>query len=440
MFSQRCRVGVAVSGGADSVCLLHVLRELAPRWDLSLEVLHLNHQLRGSASDGDAEFVANLASEMGLPFHQRSLAVADIPGNLEQAARDARREFFREALRSFGLEKVATGHTKSDQAETVLFRLLRGSGNAGLAGVLPVTAEGLVRPLLDIDRSEIEDWLTARGISWRQDASNSDDRFSRNRIRHELLPKLRAEWNPSIDRILSQMSMLAREDENYWSTILPEELLIRRGATVLLNRGELCKFHTAVVRRLLRRAIMLVRGDLRQIDFQHIEGVLALLRETEGHGRLQIPGVDVFRSMDWLRIAPQGYDNQIERNFRIPMEVPGTFTTPGLNFSIKAELVAPDSRYTEREDDLDWDRLQGRMDVRNWRPGDQIRKVQGKSVEKLKLLFQEARIPLWERRHWPIITVNDEIVWACQFGSDAEFRAGPSAVRVLRITAAKLSH
>jgi tRNA(Ile)-lysidine synthase len=439
MFSRGRRVGVAVSGGADSVCLLHVLRELAPRWDLSLEVLHFNHQLRGAASDEDAAFVAHLAEEMKLPFHQRSVAVADVPGNLEQAARNARREFFREAMTSLGLEKVATGHTKSDQAETVLFRLLRGSGNAGLAGVLPTTAEGLVRPLLDVERGEIEQWLTGRGIAWREDASNSDERFSRNRIRHELLPKLRAEWNPAIDNMLSQMSVLAREDESYWRTALPEDLLIRRGRIVLIAVEALRKFHSAIVRRMLRRAIELVRGDLRQIEFQHIEGALALVHELEGHGRLQIPGVDVFRSMDWLRIAPQGYDNQVERNFRIPMDVPGTVTTPGLNVTITTELIDPESRYTDREDVLDADKIAGRLEVRNWRPGDQIHIKDGRGTEKIKYLFQEARVPLWDRRHWPILTVQDEIVWAWQFGSAAAFRAESEAARKLRIKAVKLA-
>ena len=433
MFSQGSRVGVAVSGGADSVCLLHVLRELAPRWDLRLELLHLNHQLRGAASDEDAEFAAKMATEMGLPFHLRSLPVADLPGNLEQSARNARRDFFRDAMISPGLEKIATGHTKSDQAETVLFRLLRGSGNAGLAGVLPVTEEGLVRPLLEVERGEIESWLKGRGIVWREDASNKDERFSRNRIRHELLPKLRAEWNPAVDTVLYQMSVLAGEDESYWRTALPEKLLIRRGETVLINVIEMRRLHVAIVRRMLRRAIEMIRGDLRQIEFRHITGTLALVQEHEGHGRLQIPGVDVFRSMDWLRIARQGHDNQAERNFRIQLMVPGTVVTPGLGVSISTELIALDSRYTRIEDDLDWDKLAGRLEVRNWRPGDQFVRTGGRGVEKLKILFQEARVPLWNRRHWPIITMGDEIVWAWHFGSAAAFQAGNMTNCILRI-------
>ncbi len=433
MFTAGDRVGVAVSGGADSVCLLQALHELAPRWDLRLEVLHLNHRLRGAASDEDAAFVERLAAKLDLPFHLRPVDVGEIPGNLEQAARNARREFFREAMGAFGITKIATGHTRSDQAETVLFRLLRGAGNAGLAGVLPVTSEGLVRPLLDVPRSQVEAWLGERGIGWREDASNADERFSRNRIRHELLPKLRAEWNPSIDAMLAQLSQLAREDEAYWRTSLPEHLLLRRDRTVLLNVDAVRAYPVAVVRRLLRRAIELVRGDLHQIEFQHIDGALGLVNEQEGHGRLQVPGADVFRSMDWLRIAPQGYDNLTERNFRIPLQIPVTLVTPGLGVSICIERMTADSRYTDRECDLDGDKLTGQLDLRNWRPGDQYQRIVGRDAEKVKFLFQEARVPLWDRRFWPIITLNDEIVWAWQFGPAAEFRSGSESSNVLRI-------
>src|SRR5438067_1967714 len=157
MFEPGDRIGVAVSGGADSVFLLHALFELAPRWDLALSVLHLDHGLRGEESRGDALFVRELAGRFGLPLH---IAASDVAGtkaatgdNLEQSARRARRMFFQEFLGE-KLERIATGHTRSDQAETVLFRFLRGSGTAGLAAIRPVTSDGLVRPLLDLERAD----------------------------------------------------------------------------------------------------------------------------------------------------------------------------------------------------------------------------------------------------------------------------------------------
>jgi tRNA(Ile)-lysidine synthase len=196
MFEPGQRVGVAVSGGADSVFLLHALRELAPRWNLELSIIHIEHGIRGAASLADAEFVAQLAATFSLPFYLHQANVPAIGGNLEEAARNVRQTFYAELIASAAVNRVATGHTRSDQAETVLFRILRGSGLTGLAGILPVTREGLVRPLLATSRDEIECWLRERGIAWREDATNRDLRYARNRLRHEILPLLRDAFNP----------------------------------------------------------------------------------------------------------------------------------------------------------------------------------------------------------------------------------------------------
>src|SRR5438105_6744354 len=216
MFQPGHSVGVAVSGGADSVCLLHVLLELAPRWDLRLSVLHLDHGLRGEESRGDALFVRELAGRLGLPVCIREVQVAAAPDNLEQAARKARLAFFQERIASGSVERVALGHTRSDQAETVLFRFLRGSGTAGLAGIRPVTGDGLVRPLIAVDRADVTRFLRERGIPWREDSTNAGPQFARNRIRHQLLPQLAREWNPAIGEMLAHTADWALGEEAYW--------------------------------------------------------------------------------------------------------------------------------------------------------------------------------------------------------------------------------
>src|SRR5436305_6953667 len=215
MFSAGQRVGVAVSGGADSVCLLYILRELAAQWNLCLTVLHLDHQLRGDESTADARFVRELADRLGLPIVSRC-ATLPLSGNLEQAGRRARLAFFSEIIQSGACDRVALGHTRSDQAETVLFRLLRGSGTAGLAGIRPVTSGGIVRPLLDVNRAEVETYLRDRGIGWREDSTNASRRFARNRIRHELLPQLCRDWNPEIAESLARTADWALAEESYW--------------------------------------------------------------------------------------------------------------------------------------------------------------------------------------------------------------------------------
>jgi len=443
MFEPGQQVGVAVSGGADSVCLLYALLELAPRWDLRLSVLHLDHGLRGEESRQDAEFVRALAARLGLPLSLREASVAQSPDNLEQAARHARLAFFRETIASGGIERVATGHTRSDQAETVLFRFLRGSGTAGLAGIRPVTSEGIVRPLIEVERSEVRQFLIERGIVWREDSSNASLQFARNRIRHELLPQIAREWNPAIGETLAHTADWALAEEAWWDAEidrLSSQHFTAQDGAILLRADLLSAQPPAVARRLVRRAMEMTKGDLRGIDFGHIAAVMDLARSTEGHGRLQAPGLDIFRSFEWLRFGQPGGGGLENRNYRLALAVPGTVRVPGANLTISLELIdksgslaLPDWVYNDWVGGLDWQRLSGSLELRNWRPGDEYQPVGYSGQEKIKALFQQARIPLWERRHWPVVTDGSSIIWARRFGPAAGLAAGQDAKAILRI-------
>ncbi|HTS48273.1 MAG TPA: tRNA lysidine(34) synthetase TilS [Bryobacteraceae bacterium] len=440
MFRPGDRAGVAVSGGADSVFLLHALRDLAPRWSLELSVVHIEHGIRGEASIADAEFVGKLAGGFGLPFHLHRADVPALMDNLEQAARGARLGFYRELLQSGRLDRIATGHTRSDQAETVLYRVLRGSGLAGLAGILPVAEPGLVRPLLELNRAEIQDWLCQRSIVWREDQTNQDCSYARNRLRHQVLPMLADSFNPRLEEALANLATLAKDEELYWDAeidrlqpVIQEPLVIP--VSILTSRP------AAVARRLIRRLIQTLKGDLRQIDFPHVERILQMTQSSEGHDRVQIPGLDIFRSFEWLRfskIAP----NPVERDFSLPLLAPGFAELPGssgritLQVQEKPESAKPCATVVN---ELDFERLRAAdgaaptLELRNWRPGDKYRPAGRSQEEKIKLMFQEGRVPLWERRHWPIITYNGIILWTRRFGAAADFAASPGARVVLRI-------
>lgn len=441
MFAPGGRVGVAVSGGADSVCLLHLLHQLAPRWNLHLSVVHVDHGIRGAASAADAEFVRALAAEFGLPFHFRKADVPAIRDNLEQAARHVRQEFFRELLVAGAAGRIATGHTRSDQGETVLYRLLRGSGLAGLSGIQPVTREGIVRPLIESTRGDVLDWLRGAGIHWREDETNQDPGYARNRIRHELLPQLREQYNPQIDDTLANLADIARDEEAYWSSVI---LPVKKEADVCLLRISELTREPAVGRRLIRRAIEALKGDLRQIEFQHVQRVFKMACSEQGHGRAQIPGVDVFRSFDWIRLAPQGYDSGRERDFSIALRPPETVKIPGTGQEISFQLIdrqstsSPEAPCDSLIEELDWQKIvlaggAGVLEVRNWRPGDHYRRAGQTNEQKIKHLFQEARVPLWERRSWPILTACGKIVWCRGFGPATEFAASQLSTTILRI-------
>lgn len=451
MFAPGQRVGVAVSGGPDSVCLLHILHGLAPRWALSLSVIHLDHMLREEASAADSAFVAELAARYALPFHLERTDIRKLAeetgDNLEQAARTARQRFFVRLLESSAIDRVATGHTRSDQAETVLFRFLRGSGTAGLAGILPVTSEGIVRPFLDLTREEILSFLAGRGESWREDTTNSDISYARNRIRHHLLPTLIQEWNPALPETLAHTAELAREEEEYWAAEIPrisQAEIERRGPVLLANAERLRSLPRAVERRLIRYWIQQVKGNLRQIEFLHIEAILLLAAQPKGHGRLQVPGVDVYRSFEWLRFAPPGIDTLANRNYSFELPVPGRVEIPPASLAVETEVIEntkssslPSGEgicgYNIEESVLDWDRVTGPLVLRNWRPGDHYRRVGHANEEKIKSLFQQSRVPLWERRHWPVITRGDNVIWARKFGAAEVCSAGEASRKLLRV-------
>ncbi|MCC6365750.1 MAG: tRNA lysidine(34) synthetase TilS [Bryobacterales bacterium] len=441
MFSPGDRVGVAVSGGADSVCLLHALLDLRGQWKLRLSVVHIDHQLRGQASVEDAAFVEALAHNHDLPFHLERVDVASQAAgcreNLEQVAREARLRLFRR-LRGEGLvDKIATGHTQSDQAETVLFRFLRGSGTSGLAGILPVTEDGIVRPLLGVTRAEVVQFLGASGIRWRTDETNSQTAFVRNRIRLELLPLLEREYNPAILAQLAQTAEIAREEESYWSpqiAALANDIFGIEDGAVVFPCSRFAGLPRAVGRRLLRFAFSRVKGDLRQIEFQHVESALGLAAGAEGHGRVQIPGLDIIRSFEWLRIGPLESGGGAHCPDRMLLNVPGDTHLPRGGVRIRTTLApgpASESGYNEEQASevssqlLDWDKVRPPLTLRYWSPGDAYRRAGAREQEKIKQMFQLARIPLWQRRFWPMIESDQGIVWARRFGPSS--MAAPTA-------------
>ena len=434
MFRPGVTVAVAVSGGADSVCLLHVLHTLG----FPLHVLHLNHNLRGEESRADAEFVRLLAESLGLPCAIRE---AHLPsgGNLEQIAREARLSFFREAIASGLAGRVATGHTQSDQAETVLFRFLRGAGSAGLAAIRPVTADGLVRPLIDVSREDVEFYLLENGIPWREDATNQSREFTRNRIRHDLLPQLEREWNPAIRTTLAHTAEWALAEEAYWEeevARLASKYLQLKNGFVSIFCPVLREISPAPARRLVRRAIEIAKGDLRGVDFSHVSRILELSAATRGHGRVQAPGLQVLRSFDWLRFEK---DAARPENYLLAAPVPGTVQIPG-GFRISLELIekpetlgTPECVYNGEVDGIDWCRLSGFLALRNWQPGDRYQPAGSTGIEKIKALFQHARIPLWERRQWPVLMAGESIVWSRRFGAAASVVANPDSKAILKI-------
>ncbi|HEY3937090.1 MAG TPA: tRNA lysidine(34) synthetase TilS [Bryobacteraceae bacterium] len=446
MLPPGSRAGVAVSGGADSVVLLHLLHKLSA----NPMVLHVNHHLRGAESDEDEAFVRSLAEGLGLEIAVQHARPGG--GNIEQEARQARREFFLRSMDEYGLCRVALGHTRSDQAETVLFRLLRGSGLTGLAGMRPVTREGLIRPLLSASREEVRVWARDEGLTWREDSSNSNLEFARNRLRHQTIPTLTKEYNSNLEAVLAATASLAQREEDYWNQQIEpiyREITKRTSLGSIFQIGALLLLHPAVQRRVIRRAIEKIRGDLRGIDLSHIEAVLNLCGSEQGHDRVLIPGVDALRSFGQLLLAQPGTLGGQPRRYCLELKPGDRCELPYQAGYLSVNWLKPDNEFCanfkkEPEFEVEVSDLDGSvfggaetpesLCVRNWQPGDELHRPGHQAAEKIKSLFQEERVLLWERKHWPVVLAGKEVVWARQFGGAARFKVSGESRRIVRLT------
>lgn len=441
MFSGEGTIGAAVSGGADSVALLHSLRTLFP--ERTVAAVHLNHCLRGADSDADEAFVRKLAAKLGCEQFVRREDVALSGGNLERAGRHARYRFFEELLTDGSCSVIATGHTQSDQAETVLFRLLRGACGGGLSGVWPVYGERIFRPMLDVTRDEVLAHLERSGLEWREDASNSDPRFARNRLRHGLLPQLRQEWNSNLDSALAHTADWAVEEERFWNrrvAELSERSVVHGTAETILDLQGLQALCVAEQRRVLLAVLKDPALGVGALGFEHVEFLRALVLARSGSGVVELPGVRAERSFGQIRLRRQGAAEPTA--YDLPLPVPGQVPLPGADRCVISTRVLETASAAMLYDRnaialLDWDRVPKSLRLRSWRDGDRYRPAGLDSPKKIKDLFQQKRISAWNRAGWPVV-VSDEagagrIVWARVFGPAGEFAARPTSQRALLV-------
>lgn len=408
------RVAVAVSGGADSVALLRILLDLRAELGIVLAVAHFNHQLRGDDSDADGYFVAELATEHDLLFFASR---ADVRGHaaanrlsVEHAARELRYQWLLELARDQRFDAIATAHTADDQAETVLMKFLRGAGTRGLAGIHPILVRDdvrIVRPLLEVSRVEIEQYVTSIKQPWREDESNRDRRLTRNRIRHDLLPLLEQDYNPNLRRLLSQTAEVARAEEDFWRASVEPDFAARRlqSHTFLLPGFD--RLHVSLQRRLLKRFL-----EFKGIpaDFHHVE---SLRRCALGEApRLDLArGWVAIRSADCLTIT-QPSQAESAAGYNYTVAIPGKVHVIEVPITISATIVQPESAL--RFDPgtlLRADSIGRKLTIRNWQPGDRFRPAHTASAEKLKRLFAEKRIPAGQRRLWPVALRGPQIIW-----------------------------
>ncbi|HYH01303.1 MAG TPA: tRNA lysidine(34) synthetase TilS [Terriglobales bacterium] len=512
LLSPGDRVGVAVSGGADSVALLRVLLEVRGELGIVLSVVHFNHQIRGDAANSDEQFVRDLAAQHGLKCHVSSGPTPSYAKehklSLETAARELRYAYFRSLIcdRDNRLDKIATAHTLDDQAETVLMRILRGTGPGGLAGIYPVVtcrplvncpgpgtlhgshpdrqsapSASIVRPLLDIRRTEIEQHLKELHQPWRTDATNADLKHTRNRVRHELMPVLEREFNPALRERLSEMAEIARAEEAFWEEQVNREVerlvaaatpprrleLPESELQLSLHLDMLMELPLAMQRRVIRAAARTLGLAL---DFREVDRILYFAGDTRAktvqlhdrwfasqwnlyamrvphdlEGRTGIPRSGrtlLFHRLVERHLSREGY----EYGFSTPGEIKVAET--GTLF--RARLVTLDSAATDRIKQRDtpgthsepgYNRYQllnpallsSELLVRSWRPGDRFWPAHTSSPKKVKELLQKRHVTGQQRACWPVVLSGDEIVWMRGFPVPEKYRAQDGAETALLI-------
>jgi tRNA(Ile)-lysidine synthase len=498
------RIGVAVSGGIDSVALLCLLLDLRQELGIVVSVVHFNHKLRGAESEADQAFIAALAREHGLEFYCFSGDVAGLAAEqhsgIEAAAREMRYEFFRGLLAGTSaaeasapsqnfLDKIATGHTLDDQAETVLMRIIRGTGMRGLGGIYPrVVVAGdddepcgeIVRPLLGVRRRELQQYLTDLKQPWREDSSNADAKFTRNRMRQLVLPLLEHEFNPAVVESLAELAEIARDEEDYWenevsgwlgtvvqwpeaASLEPQGLVqiqlsgslandssladavveTPRGAggdaelhevlrsaqddssggSISLSRPWLLTESRAVQRRVLKAVGEQVGIPL---EFKHVEEILRFAAEDGPAGKeLSLPlGWKVSRQHEAMVFSASDATRQEISDYKYSLSIPGRVVVPELGVVIEALRLAPATELAgyNPQQLLRADLLPDQLLIRNRRPGDRFWPAHTKAPKKVKELLQERHIAQPERKLWTVASNGDEIIWMRGFPVPAKLQ------------------
>jgi tRNA(Ile)-lysidine synthase len=435
-------VVVAVSGGPDSVCLLHVLHELKHALDLHLVVAHFDHGLRPAEDASETTFVRGLARSLRLPFETAKgrLLEKKAQGSKEEAARNARYAFLEIMRKKCKARKVALGHNLNDQAETILMRLLRGSGPSGLTGIPPCRDGSIIRPLLEIERPEIEKYLKAKKLASVTDPSNLSTDYLRNRIRREIMPLL-GQHQPRLAHLLGQTAEILRDEHAYLERIteawLKKEATYPSDNSCELSLPSFLHLPVALRRRAARQLIGRVKKDLRRITWDHVEAIRKLAESEKPQAVLSLPGrIQVRRTYDRLSFHEEPKKGR--EPFSYELNGPGPYRIKEIGRTLSMEEMkrtkASSLRGAKWTAFVDGEKLRFPLILRTVRPGDRFIPFGMKGHKKLKDFFVDLKVPLEQRSSTPILFCEDTPVWVCGFRIDDRFKVTTDTKRVLKLT------
>ena len=458
MLSENDLVLVCVSGGADSVALLYLLYLLKDEFRLRLHIAHLNHMIRAREADRDAEFVRSLAQRLKLPIISRRVNVPSFVKknrlSTEEGARILRYRFFSEAAAKIKADKVAIAHTADDQAETVLMRIIRGTGLEGLGGIKPAIEQNgmkIIRPLIEVWKKEIENYLKQKNLRFRLDLSNKDKSYFRNKIRLALIPYLARNYNFRIKEILLRLGDVAREDyaflEKKAEKVFDKLVETKKDKfEIEFSIKRLKRCSVAIQRIVMRLAIEKIKGDLRRISFQNLQDLNGLIRSPDRNLFLHLADkIKVRKEYDKLIFYNSRRQKRIKR-FKYKLKISGltTISESGLKILTRdypaktadeADKISGPIKTAKGVAYFDYNKIKFPLFVRNRLPGDRIRPLGMKGKKKLKDIFIDQKIPLLQRDFTPlIVSAEEKIIWIVGVKSSEECKLTPATKRILKIT------
>lgn len=439
MLSCGDTVLVAVSGGVDSVVLLDLLSRLASELLLTLFIAHLDHGLRGEEAKEDAQFVVSLGEKMGLSVICERIDVRKISEELrlglEEAGRLMRRRFLEATARKVSATRIAFGHTLDDRAETLLFNLIRGAGPSGLGGIRPVSPP-YIRPLIESSREEILAFARAEGLAWREDRTNQDTTFTRNRIRHQVIPLLE-QLNPRFLEALGRAADLLFEEEKAldlflerpWQKVVAHE----ENGRVVLRRDQLARLPRELQGLLLRQGIARTRGNLQGIEKVHVDGIRDLVTSTNAHGEVHLPGLIARIQKDELLLSVHQTPTIAPFTFSIEL---GRTRLPHLGIALELLIVPWDGSHKKPGEGravemADADRVHFPLHLRSRRPGDRFQPLGMGHVKRLKDFLIDERVPFYKRDALPLLCDQEKIVWVVGVRLSDAVRITPQTKRAL---------
>jgi tRNA(Ile)-lysidine synthase len=442
MLTPGGKVVAAVSGGPDSTAMLHVLAELAPELGITLAVAHLDHRFRPESAS-EALFVSRMADRLGLPCLVEKAGLSGISGNKQAAAREARYAFFERAAEKLSADKIAVGHTADDQAETCLMRVIRGSGVRGGSGIPPVRGAStrfmtrIIRPLIEATRDDVQGYLDSNGIESVTDPTNKKTIYHRNAVRLELMPLLRR-YNPGVVEALSRSAEILRAEDEYLSglteELMPGLLAEEQAGRLALRLDAFMGLPEAMKRRVIRRAVELIKGDLVSLGYGHVlDAVRSVASGSTGRGHDLPGGVRVERSYDMLLV----YRPDEPGGFSAQLPVPGSVLVEAAGITVGSRILGPDEPAPPADGSsalFDMGRLNLPLTVRGRRPGDFFHPLGMSGRKKLQDYFTDIKLPRQARVCAPILDTGGDVAWVMGLRQDKRFVADAYSKKVLLVS------